>query len=60
MSSSQPRKIPYTKPSITELEVQYATDAAQNGWGERCYDYIVCFEEAFKAHLGVRSAWSGR
>ncbi|MBM5785108.1 MAG: glutamine--scyllo-inositol aminotransferase, partial [Cyanobacteria bacterium K_DeepCast_35m_m1_288] len=41
MSGSQIRKIPYTRPSITELEVQYATDAAANGWGEHCYDYIV-------------------
>jgi perosamine synthetase len=56
MTSSQIRKIPYTKPSITELEVQYATDAAANGWGEHCYDYIVRFEEAFKAHLGVNYA----
>ena len=54
--SSQIRKIPYTKPSITKLEVQYATDAAANGWGEHCYDYIVRFEEAFKAHLGVKYA----
>jgi perosamine synthetase len=46
----------YTKPSITELEVAYATDAARNGWGERCYDYIVKFESAFKAHLGVEHA----
>ena len=49
------RKIPYIKPSITELEVQYATDAASNGWGEHCYDYIVRFEEAFKAHLGMHA-----
>ena len=56
MSDPVIRKIPYTKPSITELEVQYATDAAQNGWGEHCYDYIVRFEEAFKAHLGVKYA----
>jgi len=56
MNSSKIRKIPYTKPSITELEVQYATDAAANGWGEHCYDYIVRFEEAFKAHLGVNYA----
>lgn len=49
-------RIPYTKPSITELEVAYATDAARNGWGERCYEYISCFEEAFKAHLGVKYA----
>ncbi|GMV69533.1 MAG: pyridoxal phosphate-dependent aminotransferase [Pseudomonadota bacterium] len=49
-------RIPYTKPSITELEVRYATDAAANGWGEHCYDYIVRFEEAFKTHLGVEYA----
>lgn len=34
----------------------YATDAARNGWGEHCYDYIVRFEEAFKRHLGVAYA----
>ena len=49
-------KIPYTKPSITELELQYASDAAQNGWGEQCYDYIVRFEDAFKVYLGVNYA----
>ena len=56
MTKNLIRKIPYTKPSITELEVQYATDAAANGWGEHCYDYINRFEEAFKAHLGVTFA----
>lgn len=49
-------RIYYTKPSITELEVRYATDAASNGWGDRCYEYINRFEEAFKAHLGVKYA----
>ena len=49
-------RIFYTKPSITEREVKYATDAAQNGWGERCYEYINRFEEAFKQHLGVNYA----
>lgn len=49
-------RIHYTKPSITELEVAYATDAARNGWGEHCYEYITRFEEAFKAHLGVKYA----
>lgn len=29
-------RIFYTKPSITELEVRYATDAAANGWGDQC------------------------
>jgi perosamine synthetase len=46
-------RIHYTKPSITELEVRYATDAAANGWGENCYAYINRFEELFKQHLGV-------
>jgi perosamine synthetase len=49
-------RILYTKPSITELEVRYATDAAANGWGDRCYEYIHRFEEMFKAHLGVKYA----
>lgn len=49
-------KIPYTKPSITALEVQYATDAAANGWGDKCYQYINRFEDGFKKHLGVKYA----
>ncbi len=49
-------RIYYTKPSITELEVGYATDAARNGWGDRCYEYINLFEESFKQHLGVKYA----
>lgn len=49
-------RIYYTKPSITELEVRYATDAAANGWGDKCYEYIGRFEQAFKDHLGVEYA----
>ena len=49
-------QIRYTKPSITDLEVAYASDAARNGWGERCYEYIEKFEIAFKNHLGVKHA----
>jgi perosamine synthetase len=44
-------KILYTKPSITELEVEYATDAARNGWGEQCYAYIERFEKLFAEHI---------
>lgn len=45
-TDSHPMKprIHYTKPSITELEVAYATDAARNGWGERGYEYIACHQ----------------
>lgn len=49
-------RIHYTKPSITELEIRYATDAATNGWGERCYEYIARFENLFREHLGVKHA----
>ncbi|TAN26611.1 MAG: DegT/DnrJ/EryC1/StrS aminotransferase family protein [Castellaniella sp.] len=49
-------RIYYTKPSITDSEVRYATDAAANGWGERCYEYIGQFEQAFKDHLGIEYA----
>ena len=46
----------YTKPCITELEVDYAMDATRHGWGEHCYEYISRFEEGFKKYLGVRYA----
>ena len=49
-------RIAYTRPSITEHEVAYATDAARHGWGERCYEYIERFERGFGAHLGVKHA----
>jgi perosamine synthetase len=47
-------KIYYSKPSITELEVQYATDAAANGWGDHCFDYLNRFEKEFAQWLGVK------
>ena len=49
-------KIYYAKPSITNLEVQYATDAAENGWGKNCYDYIERFEASFANYIGSRHA----
>jgi len=49
-------RIYYTRPSITEQEVAYVTDAARNGWGERCYEYIDRFEAGFRSHLGTRHA----
>lgn len=49
-------RIYYTKPSITELETCYAADAAANGWGEHCYDYIERFQREFANYLGVRHA----
>lgn len=51
-------KISYTKPSITELEIEYANDAVRNGWGESCYDYIIKFENLFKDYIGASYAVS--
>lgn len=45
-------RILYTKPSITAIETGYAADAAANGWGARCYEYIDRFERDFRTHLG--------
>jgi len=45
-------RIPLAKPSITALEIAYATDAAANGWGDRCYEYITRFESHFASYIG--------
>lgn len=45
-----------TRPSISDLEIQYVDDAIRNGWGEHCYDYIHRFEKTFAEYLGVRHA----
>ena len=50
------KHIPYAKPSIGELEKQYVCDAIENGWGERCYDYIYKFQDSYKNYLGVKHA----
>ena len=43
-------------PSITDLEVQYVTDAVQHGWNERWNEYLVRFETALAEYVGVRFA----
>jgi perosamine synthetase len=48
------KSIYYTKPSITELELAYASDAVKNGWGNRCYEYIDKFEKSFRDHIGTK------
>ena len=48
------RIVPYTKPSITNLEVDYAYDAAKNGWGKNCYDYINKFENIFRKYIKTK------
>lgn len=50
------KKIPINKPSITQLEIEYVNDAIKNGWGEKCYDYIHKFENAFANYQNTRYA----
>ena len=45
-------KIPISKPSITNKEIDYVNDAITYGWGERCYEYILRFQKEFGAYLG--------
>jgi len=49
-------KIPINKPSITGLEISYVNDAAANGWGEKCYDYIYRFEKQFSNYQSTKFA----
>ena len=51
-----PRRQPYAKPSITELEVNSVLDAVQSGWGEDCYRYIDLFEESVREVFQTRFA----
>lgn len=46
------KKISITKPSITQLEIDYVNDAISNGWGPKCYEYIYLFEKLFPKYLG--------
>ena len=50
------KKIPINKPSITKLEISYVNDAIANGWGEKCYDYIIRFEKEFAQYQNTKHA----
>tara|TARA_B100000959_G_scaffold158213_1_gene165864 strand:- start:447 stop:1580 length:1134 start_codon:yes stop_codon:yes gene_type:complete len=50
--------IPIAGPSISQQEIDYATDAAAHGWYERSGEYPRRFEEAFAKYLGVNHAVS--
>lgn len=46
--------IPYSKPSITKLEIKYVSDAIKSGWGKNCYKYIEKFEKKFSRSIGSK------
>ncbi len=49
-------RIHYSKPTITDLEVKFIKDAAKNGWGSKCYEYIEKFEDKFKNYNNAKYA----
>jgi len=51
-------RIPIAGPSITQLEIDYATDAAAHGWYDRAHEYPHRFEQAFASYIGVKHAVS--
>ena len=47
-------KIYYSKPSITEKEIEYVSDAVRSMSGEKRYEYIDKFENRFREYLGSK------
>lgn len=41
-------RIHYTKPSITSLELDYAADAAANGWGTNAMNTFIDLKKSLK------------
>jgi perosamine synthetase len=50
--------VPVAGPWITELEVEYVSNAVRSAWYEGARDVLVEFEEKFAAYLGRRFALS--
>lgn len=48
--------IPIAGPWITDLEVNYVTDAAKNGWYKKATSYIRRFEDAFSHYVDRKYA----
>ncbi len=51
-------RIPIAGPSISQREVDYATEAAARGWYDSAGEFPRRFEEAFANYLGVKHAVS--
>ncbi len=49
-------RVPIAGPSITDLEIQYVTDAVANCWYDQASKYHDLFEAAFAAYIGAKHA----
>lgn len=54
MDDNNMRRVFSAGPSISALEIQYATDAVTNGWFENRNSYIDRFTDHFAEYLGVK------
>ena len=52
------KRIPVSGPSITQLEIDYVTDAATNSWGASANVYYERFHKAFAQYIGTKYAIS--
>ena len=50
------KKISFAGPSITQKEIDYAADAAKNGWYEKFDEHVVRLEKAVCSYLGMKYA----
>jgi perosamine synthetase len=50
------KPIPISKPSITDLEIRYVSDAVKSGWVSSLGPYIEAFEAAFAKFCGCKYA----
>lgn len=53
---SQLTRYPVAKPSLTDLEEKYVSDAVRSGWISSSGPYLERFETEFAARCGARSA----
>lgn len=58
MSQSQKNFIPVSVPSITQLEIDYVTDAVESGWVSSLGKYVDLFEEDFASFCQTKHAVS--
>lgn len=53
----QRKPILFAKPSITEREIHYVTDAIATGWAENCYTYLNRYRDRLREYFDVPYAW---
>jgi len=53
---TQPERIPYARPSITDKEIKWVNLAVRDGWGDERNVWVEWLEKAFAEYIGVKHA----